>query len=85
MPRASSSQSLSENEPRLHERDRGSDHLVSLLQAIDGSSCANDTMVVVTYSTSSVASGTTSTSWSRRGAPGIHDQWGPVVDVSPPW
>jgi len=39
-----------ENEhPGYTSESRGSDHLVGLLKAIEGSSCAHDTMVVVTY------------------------------------
>lgn len=39
-----------ENEhPGYASEATGSDHLVSLLQAIEGGSCARDTMVVVTY------------------------------------
>src|SRR5207244_5173063 len=39
-----------ENEhPGYTSESRGSDHLVQLLQAIEASKCAKDTMVIVTY------------------------------------
>jgi phospholipase C len=70
-----------ENEhPGYTSETRGSDHLVSLLQAIDRSSCAKDTMVVVTYDEFGGQ-------WDhvpppgQGGAPGIHDQWGPGTRI----
>ncbi|MEA2394911.1 MAG: hypothetical protein QOJ82_2802 [Solirubrobacteraceae bacterium] len=70
-----------ENEhPGYAAESTGSDHLVSLLQSIQGSRCAKDTMVVVTYDE---FGGT----WDhvappgQGGTPGAHDIWGPGTRV----
>jgi acid phosphatase len=66
-----------ENEhPGYASEPDGSDHLVSLLQSIENSACAKDTMVIVTYDEFGGQ-------WDhvpppgQGGAPGVHDQWGP--------
>jgi phospholipase C len=66
-----------ENEhPGYASEPNGSDHLVSLLQAINGSACAKDTMVIVTYDEFGGQ-------WDhvpppgQAGTPGPHDIWGP--------
>jgi phospholipase C len=70
-----------ENEhPGYTSETRGSDHLVNLLSAIQGSACAKNTMVVVTYDEfggqwDHVASP------GQGGTPGPHDQWGPGTRV----
>jgi acid phosphatase len=70
-----------ENEhPGYTGENKGSDHLVDLLKAIEGSSCAKDTMLVVTYDEFGG-------SWDhvpppgQGGAPGAHDQWGPGTRI----
>ena len=70
-----------ENEhPGYTSETRGSDHLVALLQAIEGSRCAKDTMVVVTYDEFGGQ-------WDhvpppgQGGSPGVHDQWGPGTRI----
>jgi phospholipase C len=70
-----------ENEhPGYTSESRGSDHLVNLLQVIEGSPCATDTMVVVTYDEFGGQ-------WDhvpppgQGGAPGVHDQWGPGTRI----
>jgi len=70
-----------ENEhPGYTSEDRGSDHLVSLLRAIESSACAKDTMVIVTYDEFGGQ-------WDhvpppgQGGAVGIHDQWGPGTRI----
>lgn len=70
-----------ENEhPGYTSERRGSDHLVALLQAIEGSFCAKDTMVIVTYDEFGGQ-------WDhvpppgQGNAPGVHDQWGPGTRV----
>ena len=70
-----------ENEhPGYTSVTEGSNHLVSLLKAIDGSKCAKDTMVVVTYDEFGG-------SWDhvpppgQGGTPGPHDQWGPGTRI----
>jgi acid phosphatase len=58
----------------------GSSHLVQLLQAVVGSACAKDTMVVVTYDEFGGQ-------WDhvpppgQGGTPGPHDQWGPGTRI----
>ena len=66
-----------ENEhPGYTSEVRGSSHLVSLLQAIEGSACAKDTMVIVTYDEFGGQ-------WDHVSPPsaanpiGPYDQWGP--------
>lgn len=70
-----------ENEhPGYTGEDQGSNHLVSLLQAVAGSRCASDTMVVVTYDEFGGQ-------WDHvpppgQGvAPGPHDVWGPGTRI----
>jgi phospholipase C len=70
-----------ENEhPGYASEPNGSDHLVALLQAIENSSCAKDTMVVVTYDEFGGQ-------WDhvpppgQGGTPGPHDQWGPGTRI----
>ena len=54
----------------------GSNHLVSLLKAIEGSRCSNDTMVVVTYDEFG-GQWDHVTPPGQGGAAGPHDVWGP--------
>ena len=70
-----------ENEhPGYTSESRGSDHLVSLLKSIEGSACAKDTMVVVTYDEFGGQ-------WDhvappgQGGTPGPHDVWGPGTRI----
>jgi phospholipase C len=70
-----------ENEhPGYTSVTRGSGHLVDLLQAIQGSACAKDTMVIVTYDEFGGQ-------WDhvpppgQGGTPGPHDLWGPGTRV----
>jgi phospholipase C len=70
-----------ENEhPGYTGQAQGSDHLVELLQQIQSSSCAKDTMVVVTYDEFGGQ-------WDhvpppgQAGTAGPHDQWGPGTRI----
>jgi phospholipase C len=70
-----------ENEhPGYASEPNGSDHLVDLLQAIEGSACKENTMVVVTYDEFGGQ-------WDHVPPPGqgnesgAHDQWGPGTRV----
>jgi phospholipase C len=69
-----------ENEhPGYTSESRGSDHLVDLLQSINGSACKRDTMVVVTYDEFGGQ-------WDHvappgQGTAGPHDQWGPGTRI----
>jgi len=70
-----------ENEhPGYTSESRGSNHLVELLQSIEGSACAKDTMVVVTYDEFGGQ-------WDhvappgQGGTPGPHDLWGPGTRI----
>jgi acid phosphatase len=70
-----------ENEhPGYTSEGRGSDHLVQLLQTIEGSACRKDTMVVVTYDEFGGQ-------WDhvappgQGGTAGPHDQWGPGTRI----
>jgi acid phosphatase len=70
-----------ENEhPGYSSEPNGSDHLVNLLQSIENSACAKDTMVVVTYDEYGGQ-------WDHvpppgeGGTPGPHDQWGPGTRI----
>jgi acid phosphatase len=70
-----------ENEhPGYTSESRGSDHLVSLLGAINGSACRKDTMVIVTYDEFGGQ-------WDhvappgQGGAAGPHDVWGPGTRI----
>jgi len=70
-----------ENEhPGYTSETRGSDHLVQLLQAIQGSSCAKDTMVVVTYDEFGGQWDHVSPP-GQGGTTGPHDQWGPGTRI----
>jgi phospholipase C len=70
-----------ENEhPGYSSEPNGSDHLVSLLQLIEGSDCAKDTMVIVTYDEFGGQ-------WDHVSPPGQgnnngpHDIWGPGTRI----
>ena len=70
-----------ENEhPGYTSESRGSDHLVQLLQSIQGSACAKDTMVIVTYDEFGGQ-------WDhvpppgQGGTTGPHDLWGPGTRI----
>jgi len=70
-----------ENEhPGYTSESRGSNHLVELLQSIEGSACAKDTMVIVTYDEFGGQ-------WDhvappgQGGTPGPHDLWGPGTRI----
>ncbi|MEO8572220.1 MAG: alkaline phosphatase family protein, partial [Chloroflexota bacterium] len=70
-----------ENEhPGYASEPNGNDHLVSLLQSIEGSACAKDTMVIVTYDEFGGQ-------WDHVPAPGQgndngpHDVWGPGTRI----
>ena len=70
-----------ENEhPGYTSESRGSNHLVDLLTAINGSACRKDTMVVVTYDEFGGQ-------WDhvappgQGGTPGPHDLWGPGTRI----
>jgi acid phosphatase len=69
-----------ENEhPGYSSEPSGSDHLVALLQSIQNSACAKDTMVVVTYDEFGGQ-------WDHvpppgQGTPGPHDEWGPGTRI----
>jgi phospholipase C len=70
-----------ENEhPGYASESGGSDHLVSLLQMIESSACAKDTMVIVTYDEFGGQ-------WDHVPPPGQgntngpHDQWGPGTRI----
>jgi phospholipase C len=70
-----------ENEhPGYTSETRGSGHLVALLQAIEGSRCAKDTLVVVTYDEFGGQWDHVSPP-GQGGASGVHDQWGPGTRV----
>jgi phospholipase C len=70
-----------ENEhPGYTSVGRGSDHLVQLLQAIQGSACAKDTMVVVTYDEFGGQWDHVSPP-GQGGTAGPHDLWGPGTRI----
>jgi phospholipase C len=70
-----------ENEhPGYTSEGRGSDHLVQLLQAIQGSACAKDTMVVVTYDEFGGQWDHVSPP-GQGGTTGPHDLWGPGTRI----
>ena len=70
-----------ENEhPGYTSVGRGSDHLVQLLSAIDGSACSKDTMVIVTYDEFGGQWDHVSPP-GQGGTPGPHDKWGPGTRV----
>jgi acid phosphatase len=69
-----------ENEhPGYTSETRGSDHLVDLLKAIDGSACGKDTMVIVTYD--EFGGQWDHVSPPGQGVAGPHDQWGPGTRI----
>ncbi len=71
----------SENEhPAYASETSGSSHLVMLLETIEGSACAKDTMVVVTYDEFGGAWDHVSPP-GQGGAAGPHDVWGPGTRV----
>ncbi len=70
-----------ENEhPGYTSETRGSDHLVDLLQSIENSKCAKDTMIVVTYDEFGGQWDHVSPP-GQGGTPGPHDQWGPGTRI----
>jgi phospholipase C len=70
-----------ENEhPGYTGQAQGSDHLVGLLQQIHASSCAKDTMVVVTYDEFG-GQWDHVPSPGQAGTAGPHDQWGPGTRI----
>jgi acid phosphatase len=70
-----------ENEhPGYTSESRGSDHLVQLLQEIQGSACAKDTMVIVTYDEFGGQWDHVSPP-GQGGTPGPHDLWGPGTRI----
>jgi acid phosphatase len=70
-----------ENEhPGYTSETRGSDHLVQLLQAIDSSRCAKDTMVIVTYDEFGGQWDHVSPP-GQGGTAGPHDLWGPGTRI----
>ncbi len=70
-----------ENEhPGYTSEGRGSDHLVQLLQSIQNSKCARDTMVVVTYDEFGGQWDHVSPP-GQGGTPGPHDKWGPGTRI----
>jgi phospholipase C len=70
-----------ENEhPGYTSVNRGSNHLVDLLKAVQNSRCAKDTMVVVTYDEFG-GFWDHVTPPGQGGAPGPHDQWGPGTRI----
>ena len=69
-----------ENEhPGYTSVGRGSSHLVQLLQSIQGSACAKDTMVIVTYD--EFGGQWDHVSPPGQGTAGPHDQWGPGTRI----
>ena len=71
-----------ENEhPGYTSEVRGSDHLVSLLQAIEGSACAKDTMVIVTYDEFGGQWDHVPPPGSGSPTAGPYDKWGPGTRV----
>jgi acid phosphatase len=71
-----------ENEhPGYASEHTGSDHLVDLLQGIQGSDCAKDTMVVVTYDEFGGQWDHVSPPGQGTATPGPHDQMGPSTRI----
>ncbi len=71
-----------ENEhPGYASESQGSDHLVELLQAIQGSSCKKDTMVIVTYDEFGGQWDHVPPPGMAGGPAGPHDQWGPGTRI----
>ena len=70
-----------ENEhPGYASEPGGSDHLVALLQAIEGGACAKNTMVIVTYDEFGGQWDHVSPP-GQGGTTGPHDQWGPGTRI----
>jgi phospholipase C len=70
-----------ENEhPGYASEPNGSNHLVSLLQAIEGGKCAADTMVIVAYDEFGGQWDHVSPP-GQAGTAGPHDQWGPGTRI----
>jgi acid phosphatase len=71
-----------ENEhPGYASEHTGSDHLVDLLQGIEGSNCARDTMVVVTYDEFGGQWDHVSPPGQGTATPGPHDAMGPSTRI----
>ncbi len=71
-----------ENEHPGYASERaGSDALVSLLSSIEGSACAKDTMVVVTYDEFGGQWDHVAPPGTVGGVPGAHDKWGPGTRI----
>lgn len=71
---------LDNEHPGYTSESAGSDHLVKLLSAINGSACRKDTMVVVTYDEFGGQYDHAAPP-GQGGTPGPHDQWGPGTRV----
>jgi acid phosphatase len=70
-----------ENEhPGYASEDTGSDHLVDLIKAIEGSGCARDTMIIVTYDEFGGTADHVAPP-SANNAKGAYDQWGPGTRI----
>lgn len=70
-----------ENEhPGYASEPRGSDHLVSLLKAVERGACRKNTMVIVTYDEFGGQWDHT-TPPGQGGKPGVHDAWGPGTRI----
>jgi phospholipase C len=71
-----------ENEhPGYASESQGSDHLVALLKAIEGSACAKDTMVIVTYDEFGGQADHVAPPGTVGGVPGPHDKFGPGTRI----
>ena len=71
-----------ENEhPGYTSETRGSNHLVELLKEIEGSACAKDTMVVVTYDEFGGQWDHVPPPGKGSPTPGPYDQWGPGTRI----
>ena len=71
-----------ENEhPGYASESNGSSALVSTLKAIEGSACAKDTMVVVTYDEFGGQWDHVAPPGTKGGVPGPHDIWGPGTRI----
>jgi acid phosphatase len=71
-----------ENEhPGYASETEGSNHLVGLLKSIEGSACAKDTMVIVTYDEFGGQWDHVAPPGTVGGVPGPHDKWGPGTRI----
>jgi acid phosphatase len=71
-----------ENEhPGYASESQGSDHLVELLQSIEGSACAKDTMVIVTYDEFGGQWDHVPPPGKASPTKGPYDQWGPGTRI----